>query len=119
MEEQTQKRGKNSFPFIVMLVVLAITFQPFGIGATIAAEKAVKHDIYESIGIVPDRLNSNVIYRNFGKKLIVVRFSIDSSSNWAGSYCVYTQGGSVKNMTYMNAGGYEYDVEECKAVFGI
>lgn len=123
-----QKNGsinlKKILSIVVVVIFLGTLISEFGgLGggsAKKAAEDKVKQNVYMSLGIVPTDFKSDVIYKSGDKRLIVVKFGL-TSSDWDGSYCVYTSGKYVVNTTQMMGADYDFEehVEECKALFGL
>lgn len=111
-----------SLVFAVILIgALISNFGGLGGGsAKQAAEDKVKQNVYMSLGIVPTDFKSEVIYKSGDKRLIAVKYGL-TSSDWDGSYCVYTSGKYAMGTTQMMGADYDYDehVEECKALFGL
>ena len=106
---------------VILLGTLISNFGGLGGGsAKKAAENKVKQNVYISLGIVPTDFKSEVIYKSGDKRLIVVKYGL-TSSDWDGSYCVYTSGKYAMNTTQMMGADYDFEehVEECKALFGL
>lgn len=106
---------------VILLGTLMSNFGGLGGGsAKKAAENKVKQNVYMSLGIVPTDFKSEVIYKSGDKRLIVVKYGL-TSSDWDGSYCVYTSGKYAMNTTQMMGADYDFEehVEECKALFGL
>lgn len=91
-----------------------------GSSAKQAAEDKVKQNVYMSLGVVPTDFKSDVIYKSGDKRLIEVKYGL-TSSDWDGSYCVYTSGKYAMSTTQMMGADYDFKehVEECKALFGL
>lgn len=85
-----------------------------------AAEKYVNRSVYSSLGVVPNNFKSETIYRDGKKRLIEVKYGLDSN-DWDGTYCVYTNGEYVVNCTEMLGAGFdcESNLSEIKALFGL
>lgn len=115
---------KKILSIVVVVIFLGTLISEFGgLGggsAKKAAEDKVKQNVYMSLGIVPTDFKSDVIYKSGDKRLIVVKFGL-TSSDWDGSYCVYTSGKYVVNTTQMMGADYDFEehVEECKTLFGL
>lgn len=106
---------------VILLGTLISNFGGLGGGsAKKAAENKVKQNVYMSLGIVPTDFKSEVIYKSGDKRLIVVKYGL-TSSDWDGSYYVYTSGKYAMNTTQMMGADYDFEehVEECKALFGL
>lgn len=123
-----KKNGSINLKKILSIVIVVIFLGTLisnldGLGggsAKQAAEDRVKQNVYMSLGIVPTDFKSDVIYKSGDKRLIAVKFGL-TSSDWDGSYCVYTSEKYVVNTTQMMGADYDFEehVEECKALFGL
>ena len=124
----SEKNGGINLKKILSIVIVVIFFGTLisnlgGLGggsAKQAAEDKVKQNVYMSLGIVPTDFKSDVIYKSGDKRLIVVKYGL-TSSDWDGSYCVYTSGKYAMSTTQMMGADYDFEehVEECKALFGL
>ncbi len=85
-----------------------------------AAEKGVKSQVYKELGVVADRFDSEVIYKDGNDRLIAVKYAFDDG-DWGGAYCLYLVGEYVVNGTSMLPPGFDFDaqLEELKALFGL
>ncbi len=84
------------------------------------AEKGVKSQVYKELGVVADRFDSEVIYKDGDDRLIAVKYAFDDG-DWGGAYCLYLVGEYVVNGTSMLPPGFDFDerLEELKALFGL
>lgn len=124
----SEKKGginlKKILSIVVVIIFLGTLISEFGgLGggsAKQAAEDKVKQNVYMNLGIVPTDFKSEVIYKSGDKRLIVVKYGL-TSSDWDGSYCVYTSGKYAMSTTQMMGADYDFEehVEECKALFGL
>lgn len=115
---------KKILSIVVVVIFLgALISNLGGLGggsAKQAAEDKVKQNVYMSLGIVPTDFKSDVIYRSGDKRLIEVKYGL-TSTDWDGSYCVYTSGNYAMSTTQMMGADYDFKehIEECKALFGL
>ncbi len=112
-------------PIIICIIGLLYVFGTStgilgGSKAEEAAEKYVNRSVYSSIGVVPTNFKSETIYRDGNKRIIEVKYGLDSA-DWDGTYCVYTNGEYVVNCTAMLGAGFdcESNLTEIKALFGL
>lgn len=130
MNAETVKKAGGIFN---IKTILSIVFAVIALGILIsnlggiggssakqAAEDKVKQNVYMSLGVVPTDFKSDVIYKSGDKRLIEVKYGL-TSSDWDGSYCVYTSGKYAMSTTQMMGADYDFKehVEECKALFGL
>lgn len=115
------KQGLTIVRVIVLIVGgISLSGGLGGSGAKSAAEDRVKQSVYLSLGVVPQHCTSDVIYKNGDKRLIEVKYGL-ISTDWDGTYFVYTDGKNVMGCTNMMGSGYSFEehLEEAKAVFGL
>lgn len=126
--EVSVKKGGINLKKILSLIFAAVLIGALisnfgglgGSSAKQAAEDKVKQNVYMSLGIVPTDFKSDVIYRSGDKRLIEVKYGL-TSTDWDGSYCVYTSGNYAMSTTQMMGADYDFKehIEECKALFGL
>lgn len=114
---------------IAEIIVLIILIGSFFVGGNLFtsesdiiedAEKMVNQDVYRNLGLVPERFDSEVIYKDGDERLIQVRYDL-ASDGWDGTYCVYTLGKSASRCTTMMGATYDFEenLVETKALFGL
>ena len=128
MEQQKQttvkRNGMNVKGLIVFIPLIIALLSYFGVtGGNTArkeAENHVKQSVYASLGVVPQKFNSEVIYKDGTKRLIEVKYGL-TSTEWDGTYCVYLNDKYVVNSTVMMGAGYSFKehIGEVKALFGL
>ena len=86
-----------------------------------AAEKYANHQVYLSLGVTPEKLKSEVVYKSDGKYLVVVKYWLNSANYAGGSICVYCENGIVYSSTSVMPPDYDYEknINSLKAFFGI
>ena len=90
-----------------------------------AAEKLANQQVYETIGVAPEKLTSQVIYKETNKDekiyLIVVKYYLRKTDGPGGAICVYCNYGYAINSTEIKHPDYPYKnyLNELKALFGI
>ena len=115
---------------IAKIIVLIVLIGSFFVGGNLftsesdaieSAEKMVNHEVYRYLGLVPERFDSEVIYKDGDNRLIQVRYSLDKSREWDGTCCVYTIGEYARNCTTIMGPGYDFkeDLAGTKALFGL
>ena len=124
------------FPIIAFVICLSIftggniPFTSSGKKAAIeSAETKAKQWVYKEKGLVAERFDSEVIYADGDKRLIVVRMAFDLPDDYPAenpygylfSYCMYTDAKYVVNGTTIQDGDYDFEsrIEELKALFGL
>ena len=118
---------KKTLILILCFATLASVFVSCGLldngdaDAKDAAEKYLGKQVYSNLGLAPERYDSKIIFKDKGKRLIVVKYSLDSSDSWGGSICVYTSNDVVINATTINGSEFEYEerLNELRAMFGV
>ena len=101
-----QKKKLQLLGFLPVVICIIGLLYVFGTSTGIlggskaeeAAEKYVNRSVYSSLGVVPTNFKSETIYRDGNKRLIEVKYGLDSN-DWDGTYCVYTNGEYVVNCT--------------------
>lgn len=109
---------------VVMILFVANSLGWFGLGngeAKKAAEAYVNKQVYRSLGVPAKKYSTKVIYNKNDAKMITVKYSLDNSSSWGGSCCVYYKSGTVMNATNIMAPAYDYEshMDDLKAIFGV
>ncbi len=123
-----QKKKVSLLSLLPVIIAIISLIYIFGTSAGLfggskaeeAAEKYVNRSVYSSLGVVPTNFKSETIYRDDNKRLIEVKYGLDSR-DWDGTYCVYTNGEYVVNCTEMLGAGFDCEskLEELKALFGL
>ena len=115
---------------IAKIIVLIILIGSFFVGGNLftnesdaieSAEKMVNHEVNRYLGLVPERFDSEVIYKDDDDRLIQVRYCLDKSGDWDGTCCVFTKGDYAYNCTTIMGAGYDFEenLAETKALFGL
>ncbi len=110
---------------IIMGIVIVISvISVYGGGtqseATESAEKYANSRFYSTYGFTPDKMTSDVIYREGADKLITIKFYYNNEC--LGVCCVHTSTGSVvMNCSTIMMPDYDFknNLNNTKALFGL
>ncbi len=85
------------------------------------AENYVKSQVYNELGGVVDRFDSDIIYKKGKDAIVEVKFYIDGEVPFDGVYCVHFRNRVQYGCTDMQMSGFDGQdhLEELKALFGI
>ncbi len=85
------------------------------------AENYVKSQVYNELGGVVDRFDSDIIYKKGKDAIVEVKFYIEGEVPFDGVYCVHFKNRVRFGCTDMQMSGFDGQehLEELKALFGI
>ena len=124
MTRETISKLISIIGVIAMIYFVGNSLGWYGLGngeAKKTAEAHVNKQVYSSLGVPAKNFSSKVIYNEDNNKLIVVKYSLDNSSNWGGACCVHYKTGTVFGCTSIMPSEYDYEnnIDSLKAMFGI
>lgn len=126
---ENNKQTNNVINLKTIIAIIIIGFFVFGsITAFFSSDKEAKRVaeakmnqlVYIELGVVPQNFNSNVIYKDGKKKIVVVKYGL-TNKDWDGSACFYINDKYIINYSNIMGADYDYqgNIENIKAMFGI